>query len=277
LCAVLFTGLGAYYKYRETPWWYRTEPMSDAERKEAANSADQKLADLFSWAAAVQASAARQIHGDSSQPAPDPKTVTLSDTELNAFVDSWQSPDKNQLQDKLSRYFSDPRLVLAYGRIILAGMSRDLGTVVGVQLAPSVDDQGQLRLQWEGVSAGELTLPRAVVSGRIKSVAGQMEEQLSRYQKSADIDRTLTGNSAAVQESVTRWLLDAINGQVSDPTAFVPFDVSDLGHAEAVRLTSVQVNDGSITMGFVPYSAEDGSAILSRLKQPYSADQDAQK
>jgi hypothetical protein len=276
LCAVLAVGLTAYYRYRETPSWYQAPPLSEQERKQAANSADQKLADLFSWAAAVQAHAARQIHGDSNQPTPDPKSVTLSETELNAFVDAWQSTQRTQLQDKLSHYFTDGKLVLTDNRIILAGTSRDLGAVLGVQLDPSVDDQGHMHLQWDGISAGELNLPRALVSGRLKSLNAQLQDQMSRYQESADIDQTLTANSSAVQASLTRWLLDALNGKVSDSTAFVPFDVGDFSQAEAVRLTSVQVTGGSITLGFTALAPDDRAAILSRIKQPYSSSSDSE-
>ena len=271
LCAVLAAAVFAYFQYRATPDWYRADTMTEQQRKQAANSADQKLADLFSWSAAVQASAVRQIRGDSSQPAPEPKTVTLTESELNAFATAWQGSDNNPIEQKLTRYFSDGRLVLADGRIIFAATSRDLGAVVSVQLLPTVDEQGQLRLQWQGVSVGDLAIPHALISGRLRGLTDQLQDQMSRYQQSAQIDQTLTANSSAVQAMVTRWLLDALSGQASDPTAFVPFDVGDFQQAQAVRLTSVQVTDGSLTLGLAPLSLQDRSSILSRLKEPYAA------
>src|SRR5271170_1707351 len=79
------------YLYRGTPGWYRPPPAGGQEVKDAANSADQKLLDLFSWAASAQAQQVRNSKGiPSGNDVPvGPKTITLSEEEVNAFFASW--------------------------------------------------------------------------------------------------------------------------------------------------------------------------------------------
>ncbi len=277
LCVIFVSGVFAYHQYRAIPDWYVEQPVNPADQKIAANSADQKLADMFSWAAAVQAFNARQLRGDPGQSPGDSKTITLSDQELNAFLNAWNNPGLNSVEDKLSHYFTEGRLALAGGKLIVAGKSRDLGVIISAALEPSVDSSGQFHLQWDGLSAGELNIPRAAFSSRLRDVNSQLQDQLQRYQASADVDKTLIGNTAAVQAAFTRWMLDAINGQASDSTAFIPFDVGNFQTAEAVKLTAVQVQGSSIALTFQTLSPAQREAILSSLRQPYPVATDGER
>ncbi len=126
------------YLYHGTPSWYRPPPASDQEIKDAANSADQKLLDLFSWAASAQAQQVRDSKGIST---PDevpvgPKTVTLSDDEVNALFASWNGPESGDWDERMSRYFTGGRVFFTSGGIILAGQSPSLGALVSTSSPP---------------------------------------------------------------------------------------------------------------------------------------------
>lgn len=271
LCIVIAATLVGLYLYRSTPSWYRRSPLSEQERKAAANRADQKLADVISWAADVQAQQVRRHRGtaSSTESPVGPKTVTLAQDELNAFFDSWSGPQKSQFQRRFSRYFSDGRLVLTEGQIILAGQSSEMGTLASVQLQPSIDGQGHLRLQWNGVSAGLLPVPESAIAGRLQRLQALLREQLDIWQESADIDQTLTANASAVEATMTKLLLDAINNRASDPLFFVPFDLGNLRHALPVRLSAVEVGEGTITMTLQPLPLDDRMTILRGIQRPY--------
>jgi len=226
---------------------------------------------VISWAAQVQAQQVRRRRGtaSSTESPVGPKTVTLAQDELNAFFDSWAGPQKSQFQRRVSRYFSDGRLVLTDGQIILAGQSLELGTLASVQLQPSIDGQGHLHLQWNGVSAGLLPVPESAIAGRLQRLQALLREQLDLWQESADIDQTLTANASAVEATMTKLLLDAINNRASEPLIFVPFDLGNLRHALPVRLSALEVGEGTITMTLQPLPLDDRMTILRGIQRPY--------
>jgi uncharacterized protein YpmS len=273
---VIAAGIVAYQQFRAVPDWYVQQSVSFDDQKIAANNADQKTAQLLTWAAAVQAYDARKLRGDPGQSPPNSQTITLSDTELNAFIDAWQNQGLSEIQDKLSRYFTGGRFALADNRIILAGKSRDMGVIVSAQLEPSVDESGNLHLNWAGISAGDLNIPRTFFAQRLADVNAQLQNKLAQYQQAAQIDKTLNANTAAAQASITHWFLDALSGQPSDPTTFVPFDVGNFQNCEAVKLTNVQVANNALVLTFQSLSPSDRDAILSRLTAPYTEASSAQ-
>jgi uncharacterized protein YpmS len=254
---------------RSEPSWYHPHVLSEAEQKETANRADQKLADAISWAASVQAQARRRELGKTTtgETPIGEKTITLSEDELNSFFQSWQNPDKSELQRRLKRYFSDGRVVLAQNEIILAGEAKGYGTLVSLHLQPSIDETGHLRLQWEGISAGMLPVPKSSVGGSLDKAQAALREQMAFWQRSADVDPTLTANAAAAEAGMSHLLLDALNDRASNPIFFVPFDLGDLQSSLAVRISGIQVEDGSITMTLQPLSAGDRAGVLQWIGQ----------
>jgi uncharacterized protein YpmS len=272
LCLVVAAAIVGIHLYRGTPSWYRTRVMSEEEQKATANRADQKMADAISWAASVQAQAVRRLAGTAAthESPVESKTITISEDELNAFFDSWQNSDKLQLQRRLSRYFTDGRVVLVDHEIILAGESKELGTVASVHLAPSIDEAGQLHLQWNGVSAGLLPVPQSAISGQLQKLQETLQDEMSFWRRSADVDKTFSANTTAVETGMTRLLLDALNNRVSNPIAFVPFDLRDLSHALVVRLSAIEVSDGSLTVTLQPLGPDDRQSIRDWIQKPYA-------
>src|SRR5688572_15596670 len=96
---VLVAALGAFVLVswslvRGTPDWYEPQVLSESERAEAANRADQKVAETLSWAADVQAAEVRRrlAATRAAVPAgPSVKTISFTEDELNAFFRKWSS------------------------------------------------------------------------------------------------------------------------------------------------------------------------------------------
>src|SRR5271163_1522774 len=144
---IAFCLLGIYL-YHGTPSWYHRRVAGAEQVRDAANSADQKLLDLFSWAAGAHAQQVRRIRGvahSSDQPI-GPKTVTFSEDELNSFLNSWETPGKSDLQQRISRYFTDGRVIFQPDAIILAGQSPVIDAVISAEFDPSIDSRGNLRM-----------------------------------------------------------------------------------------------------------------------------------
>jgi hypothetical protein len=271
LTMVIAAGMGGIYLYRATPSWYRSGKSTPQQTKDAANRADQKLLEVFSWAAAAQAQWIRHAHGQpASAPAVGPETVSFDEEEINSFFRAWDSPEESVFQSKLSRYFSGGRLVLADGQVILAGQSSELGTVASAEFSPTIDAQGRLRLSLDGLKAGLLPVPMSSVSDPLARLRRLLGDMLVEYQESAKIDQTLTANGSAVAASWTRLMLDSLTDQSSEPVVYIPFDLGNLHRALPVKLTAAKVSEGSITVTLEPLQPQDRAAVLEHLKQPYS-------
>jgi len=239
--AVLLAAAGAgAWMYHGRPAWYHHSHLTAEQAKAAANRADQKLADVFSWVASVQAQNVRRHLGTSapanqSDPPASSKTVTLSDEELNAFILAWENPDKSELQQTLTKFFSEGRLILVDDGIIVAGQSTDFGTLASAQFNPIIDPEGKLWLRFGGIQAGLLPMPQSVVAGKVDRFTKYLRDRLSTYVETANLDPTLTANGAAVEAGYTRLLLDGLNGASSAPILFVPFDLGNFHRAMPVK------------------------------------------
>jgi hypothetical protein len=275
LTLVVAAALAGAWMYRGTPGWYHVHRLTAEQSRAAANRADQKIADLFSWVASVQAQNVRRNLGtttasvEPTDPPANSKTITLSEDELNAFIQEWENPDKSQLQKTLAKFFSQGRLVLIDDSIIVAGESTDFGTLASAQFDPVIDSEGKLWLRFEGMAAGRLPLPHSVVADKLDRFTTYLRDRLSYYQQSADVDSTLTANGSAAAAGMTRLLLDGLNGNSSEPILFVPFDLSHLRRALPVKLSAVKISRGQITLTLEPLSASDLGTVEDLLEKPY--------
>ena len=90
---VLMSG-GSAYLLRGTPDWYLPQEGTAEQRHAAARSAEDKLLMARNWAAQTQAqesAAIRAARTGATAPAPRPGAISISLTqhELNAFLDKW--------------------------------------------------------------------------------------------------------------------------------------------------------------------------------------------
>jgi uncharacterized protein YpmS len=270
LGVIAFCLLGIYL-YHGTPHWYHRHLATTQEAQQAANSADQKLIDLFSWAATAHAQELRSLRGvakPSDQPI-GPKTVTFNEDELNSFFASWQTPEKKQLQSRINRYFADGRVIFEPDTLILAGQSPAVDALVSANFHPSIDNQGKLKLSLGALHAGLLPLPRSALSDQFVRLEDLLTQQLAAEQQSVAIDPALTANSAALAASWLKLLLSALNDSPSDSILIIPFDMTNLRRGLPVKLTSVQVAEDQITLTVNPIAASERSDLENTLKQPW--------
>ena len=269
LLSIIAFSLIGLYLYRGTPHWYRPALASAQQIKDAANSADQKLLDLFSWAAGAQAERIRKLRGISG---PDdseggPKTITLTDDEVTSFFYSWSGPDKVDLEQRISRYFTDGRVIFTNDGIILAGNSPALGTLVSMEFNAGIDNQGQLNLSLASMRAGLLPIPQSVAAPYFQRLQAVLEDKLAEEQPYVQIDRTMTANAQALAASWLKLLLSSLAARPSDPTLIIPFDLAHLSRGLPVKLTNIKVEDGQITLTVQPLTPDDRQSLFEQLQQ----------
>jgi hypothetical protein len=272
LGAIAFCLVGIYL-YHGTPSWYRQRLQTTQQVLDAANSADQKLIDLFSWAASAHAQELRRVRGvvkPSDQPI-GPKTVTFSEDELNSFLTSWKTPQKSDLELRIGRYFADGRVIFQPDAIILAGQSPAINTLVSAEFDPSIDAQGNLRLELGSLRAGRLPLPISALGSQLDRLQTLLQQQLSREQREAAIDPAMAANSGALAASWLRLLLSALNDSPADPVLIIPFDMTHLNSGLPVTLTGIRVAEGQITLTMAPVPSDSRKELTDRLKQPWPA------
>ena len=277
LAAFLLLGVIAFcmvgiYLYHGTPRWYHRRVVSAQEVQQAANSADQKLIDLFSWAASAHAQELRRLRGKarSSDQTIGPKTVTFSEDELNSFFASWQTPEKRQLQTRISRYFTDGRVIFQPDTLILAGQSPVIGALVSAEFNPTIDDQGKLRLPLGSLRAGLLPLPQSALSGQLARLEDLLTQQLAIEQPGVAIDPALSANSAALAAAWLKLLLSGLTDSRADSVLIIPFDMTNLRRGLPVKLTGIRLAENQITLTVDPIPSDARNDLEDRLKQPWS-------
>ncbi len=271
LLAIIAFALVGIHLYRGTPSWYRPRVATTQQIKDAANRADQKLLDLFSWAASAQARQLRRIHGIST---PDdtplsPKTVTFTEDEINSFIASWNNPNKRDLEQRISRYFTDGRVVFDADALILAGQSPAFGALASAEFDPSIDAQGNLSVTLDSIHAGRLPIPQAALAPHLRSLQVLLQQQLNLQRPTVSVDPALTANASALAASWLRLLLSALNDQPADPILIIPFNITNLRHGLPVKLTAIQIVPGQITLTLTPLSPEDRRPLVDRLQKPW--------
>jgi uncharacterized protein YpmS len=258
------------FLYRGTPSWYRPRIATTQQVKDAVNRADQKLLDLFSWAASAQAQQLRRLHGSANpnEPPIGPKTVAFDEEEINAFIAAWPSSDNTQLQQRISRYFTDGRVAFEDNAIILAGQSPDFGTLASAEFVPSLDADGNFHVILESLRAGRLPIPESAVAKHLQRLQSLLQQQLSLEQPYAKLDPALTANGPALAVAWLRLLLSAMSNRPCDPILVIPFDMTNLRRGMPVNLTDIKVVEGSITLTLQPLAPDDRNKLLGWLTQP---------
>jgi len=273
LLALLATSVFGTYLYRGTPSWYRPRIATTEQTRDAANRADQKLLDLFSWAASAQAQEVRNLRGivSPNEVPIGPKTVTFDEEEINSFISSWHTPGSSQLQQRIARYFTDGRNVFEDDAIILAGQSHEFRTLASAEFDPRVDARGNLHLDLAALRAGRLPVPLSAVAGHMRRLQSLLRQQLALEQPDVKIDPALTANGSALAAGWLRLILSAMNNRPCDPVLLIPFDMSNLRRGMPAKLTAIKVVEGEITLTMEPLAAGDRKELIGRLQQPYDA------
>lgn len=263
---------GSYYLYHGTPSWYRPRHLTEAQQRAAADSADQKFAEAVSWAASVRAHE-RQLHHQTTKPSDVlPDTISLSQDEITAAFDKWGSGDALNLKSKFSKYFTDPRIVLADGRIILAGTSKDLGTVVSAHFEPALGADG-LRIRLAEVSAGRLPLPQSALADEEQKLKDRLRAELPDWKQDASMDPEGTSNAATVKAYLAQVLLHMLSDEPGPAVIFLPCDVLEHPReAVPVKLTALKIDEKKLEMTIEPMTEAERAELFDQIRQQAPAE-----
>jgi hypothetical protein len=244
-CAGLVLGL----LLLSTPAYYRPPAMEPAALESSARQVEDKLIDLRNAAAEV--------------PPAGSLVVTFGQEELNAFVLKWS--ELNALRGQYERFVRRPMVAFEPGRLIFAAEASAGPTEVILSLHAGLrlDPSAGLVLSVESVRAGRIPLPEAAWGEAIASLRGEMARQLPGWQRGARLNRSGWANEDAVKAVYARLILDALAGRGSSPVVIIP--VSS-GRGVPVRVSGLELRDGTTTLTLIPLPAGEREAFIEQLR-----------
>lgn len=329
--AVLLGLVGGYlyfFVYHGTPDWYpRAKKIDPAAEAAAARRVEDKVAQTLNWASATQAQQDRARHaaneptakvnapqspatqpvaapprqgltaGDTAQAPAEPLTLSFTEEELNAFFAKWE-----KLYDwdkKYSAYVSDPAIILHDGRIILAGRSKDLGTVLSAHFDPQLTASGadakgagapaaqqssasldgasppasgdeparKLYLKLDRLLAGNLPLPQSFFDKYRATLGDRLKASLPGYQRDATLFKDGTANTAAVVATMGKLFLHVLDREPGAPILFLP--VPGKEGSMPVQLTEVRVHDKTLSLTIKLLDRAERQSLLTEIRRPY--------
>jgi hypothetical protein len=279
---VLVLGLAALAMYhfgvRGTPDWWQRPQVSAAEQAEAANRADRKIMQTLSVVREMDAASRAQAAGaDPSDRRPAatqaaaPLEVTFTEAELNGFFNKW-----DRLYGWTERYkdrITNPGVVIHDGRIVIAGDSPELGTVVSIHLDPKLDDDGRLDLEVSRVLAGRLPIPQGFLDTYRTAGRERLKASLPAWQSKAQLRPDGSANGEAMTAAMGKLFLSVLANRPGEPVLFLPLAERD--RSLPVKLTGVTVKDKSLTLTVKPLDRAGRADLIERIREPFEDAADA--
>jgi hypothetical protein len=263
--------VGAYvFGVRGTPDWLERPVFSAEQRAAAANRMDQKILETLSQVQEMYAydpgaqSRPAGAGGDKRPAATQPATqlkVTFTEEELNASFQKW-----DQLYgwtQRYQNYIKDPAIVLHDGRIILAGQSEELHSLVSLHFEPKLDADGQLDLKLSQVLAGRLPIPQGFFEKYRTSARTKLHGVLPELQRKAEFKPDGSANVDAMSAAMAKLFLHVLDEETAEPALFLP--VGDK-RAVPVRLRKVSIENHELTLIVKPLTANERSTLLERIR-----------
>ena len=262
----------AYWQARGTPDWLRPTTASPEEQAAAANRLDQKILATLSavreWDAADPSQtrpAARS--GDQRPAATQPFTnlkVSFTEAEINASFRKW---DKLYgWTERYRSYVQDPSIVLHEGKIIVAGKSDEVGSVVSIHFDPTINKDGELDLELSDVLAGRFALPQWSFQKYRTAARTKLTGVLPGLQRKAEFRPDGSANSEAMSAAMAKLFLRVLDDEPGEPVVFLP-----VGNQRSVpvRLTAVEIENKELTMTVRPLNATERGAVLEQIREAY--------
>lgn len=265
--------VASYWMLRREPEWYVKPNLTPEMRQAAAARVQHQFSRVGEMAANLRTYEARRqkaIRDGTTLPAdqiPGPITVKLTQDELNAFY-STHAKFKGWDED-LAGYVTDPQIVLQPERLIIAGKVPELqGIIVSMHFAPSVDENGQLRMDLVRILGGKLPLPDSMVGKYRTKLEQKIGSNLPRWQQKATMDANGLPNEPAVSAAMAKLLLNSINQQPADSTVFLPLSSSGTQYIP-VKITAAKAAKGEIEFTLAPLSETQRAAVIEKVREPY--------
>jgi uncharacterized protein YpmS len=275
IAVVLLGGvMVAFFMVRSRPSFYRLTKLTAAQRADAAKSAEDKFIKIQNEAARTSAAESarrhREVKGSTTSTSHpivfdgQPVTISFTEAELNAFFDKWSN--FQNWKDAYEPYIEDPVVILKDDRVILAAKLRDPDLVVSLHFEPSIDANGQLKLELARILGGVLPLPESMISKYEDRLTSGIAKRLPTWQQSADIDANGAVNSNAIAASAAKLLVHMLRHEPADPVLFLP--VFGQKGSVPVRIQAVDVNDSEMSMTIQPMSRDEQAELLKRIRAP---------
>src|SRR5437867_8022286 len=260
LLVVLLLGAGVALKMlRGRPEWYAEQHVDAAVQQAAAARAEDEVKRTIDWAAAQQAEERRlgtssptTTRTTTTNPAARDRalTVRFTEQELNATFAKWESVYHWDRQ--YGPFFSNPRIVLYNGRLIVAGVVKSMESVVSLHFEPSVEPDGRLRLDLVRVLGGNLPLPQSMFDGYRQRIEQKVRSALPALQQGARIAPDGAANDKAVAAAMGKFLLRILAGEPDEAVLFLQ---ANQGTRVPVKLTDLRIDGKSISATVEPMTA----------------------
>lgn len=272
LVLVLALAAGAAYVYgvRGQPEWLKRPMASDAERAAAAGRADRKILETLSLVGEMNAAEAGESRAAAGDPtdkravATQPSRllrVDFTEDELNASFQKWDR--LYGWTERYKAYVQDPSVVIHDRRLVLAGDSKELGTVVSLHFDPKLTEDGQLDLQLAQVLAGRLPIPQAFFEKYRASARAKLRAALPNLQRQAQIKPDGSANSEAMAAAMGQLFLHVLASEPGEPVVFLPVGQS---RSVPVRLTNVSLDNQTLSLTVKPLNAAERATLLERIR-----------
>jgi hypothetical protein len=251
---------GGAYLLRRVPAWYARVDLTPERRAELAQHAENQLIRLHEYAAA-------QLTGGNTTNAAAlaPIEVTFSQEEVNSLIEKWGG--RNGWQSSYTSIVKDPAIIFQKDRIILAGLSQEMGTVVSLHFAPSIDNKGVMHINLMRVLGGNLPMPESVYGGYRDRMLAGLQRKIIGWRNGAVLRPDGSTNDKAVVVNFAHLFIAAMTSQPTDAVLFLPISSSN-GASVPVKVTKIDVADGTLTMTICPLTPVERQATFQHLKHP---------
>jgi hypothetical protein len=263
---VVVTIVAGAYLLRKAPAWYARPTLTADQRDELAKRAEDQLLKTREFANQARAAEVRAAtQGIVMAQSNESMVLQLSQEEVNSLLEKWGK--KNGWQASYEKFVKDPAVFFHKGKIIIAGLVKEFGSVVSLQFSPKITANGQLDLDLVKVLGGNLPMPESMYSGYRDKLVQSLHGKLPQLQARATVRSDGTTNDDAVVAGMSRILLASFENENTDPILFLP--LSPLGRGSVpVRVTKMEVNDGTMSLTIAPLNASERQTMIARIKQP---------
>ena len=261
-----------YYLSARHPSGYFPGLLSAADREAAAKRVElDKLPQLLNLANQAQANAASahraHARGEAAPAASTrpiaPVTVTFTQDEINASL--WKQVER--YKSSYERYLKEPYVSLEDGAIVLMGNVPEYGRVASASFEPRLDDKGMLRCDLTSLKLGSLPLPGGLLNKQRAKIESALMTRIPAWQSRARIDATGAANEDARAAALGKLVLQLLNSKPSPAVIFLPRDFHG-SKTVPVRLTSVTVEKGTLTITVQPMNEQERAALIEDIRQP---------
>jgi hypothetical protein len=189
--------------------------------------------------------------------------VSFTEDELNASFQKW---DKVYgWSERYRDHVQDPSIVLHDGRIIIAGQSQELDTVISLHFEPKLTPRGQLDLRLSRVLAGRMPLPQSFFDKSRDAMRTSLTDALPDLQREAEFTPDGSANTEASSAAMATLFLHVLANEPAEAVLFLPVGQK---RSVPVRLTDVKIEEKTLSLTVKPLNANERVALLERIREP---------